>query len=1146
MKKITSTKLIKTAIIFAFCVLTSIVLLTASYAEEPLYEMDEDGYYLVSSYEQLYEMAKTNYTDSKYRLTCDIHSSDSTNDYTIKIKGTHGADFTLDLNGYTLSRTCRSIDNALIHIAGGNAYIEDTSEGKTGRCEFGGYVIQVDDGGSLTINGGTYYVTDDASSTRCAIMVESGVVTILDGVFDSTAVSGASTICLFHQAFMYDVPVCIIKGGQFYSTIGLLEITTFGDYLKFGCFYPQAYVLGGEFYLTRNRVDHGIGFSYANNSWGDIIVAGGFHYDKSLNNDHRYIYGAAVKYSKLTVGDAGEAAYAEVTPPPLITVDGALDYDMRLMEKCTVTLIERYNGPNSIFSDYSPIKKMYADMIDYYLNGVAGRISVGARESKIPQMKLEGVADGAKLKWFVYETEYGGELDHSKWVEMTAYENNPRPVGMIERGADAKYVYVKCVAQNAAGDYYTDVILYEVSAEIREMSGEAAIAMNNVCLGNAVIAVVRNAPDYQKESDYVYAWKINGKIIGTEKRFEINDPGYLNGWLSCEITSRTIEGKLVTSSALITKKSNTEKPSRFAASYDASSKKLTLYGLSADQEYKLANVADSSEIIWINSIWPTGDTYTMTLTAQNIASFKDGVVYIHTRFKETSTQSAGSKVEVVSCLLAESVPLSSLIFENEVNGTIYIPFTGAGDTVKLYYAKDPVNANSWGNYSFRASYPVSIVSPTGSVTSGSSQNYVELKILAKGGTSLTASYYTNTEVVYKRVNIVVYDPESPTFGSANVASPLPDITIPEGTTYTPELPMIIPTPPDSVEFRWYLSISRQSGLETFTENEVASIDPITGEITALAKGSVYVSLMNGSYEMDKFLVSVTDMNGVIQTERIEFTERSVSILCGQSTFLRYNIFPANSNEERTWISSDPTVASVNADGKLTAKKVGTADITLTVGTCTIICKVTVVPGSMSAGLDPTACPKDESCPMSPFTDLSITDWYHDGIHFCVKQGLMNGTGNGSTFSPNMSMSRAMVVTVLYRLEGSPEVTGDVPFTDIKADWYRDAVKWAYQNSIVTGVSTSKFDPDGNVTREQIATILYRYAGYKGMDTSSSADITTFPDAAKTGSWAEAAVKWAVAEGLVTGAVKGGVTVLDPTGVASRAQVATILYRFCKI
>ncbi|MBR5632488.1 MAG: S-layer homology domain-containing protein, partial [Clostridia bacterium] len=77
-------------------------------------------------------------------------------------------------------------------------------------------------------------------------------------------------------------------------------------------------------------------------------------------------------------------------------------------------------------------------------------------------------------------------------------------------------------------------------------------------------------------------------------------------------------------------------------------------------------------------------------------------------------------------------------------------------------------------------------------------------------------------------------------------------------------------------------------------------------------------------------------------------------------------------------------------------------------------------------------------------------------------------------------------------------------------------------------------------------ILYRYAGYKGMDTTKSADIGTFPDAANTGSWAEAAVKWAVAEGLVTGAVKGGVTVLDPTGVASRAQVATILYRFCKM
>ena len=191
------------------------------------------------------------------------------------------------------------------------------------------------------------------------------------------------------------------------------------------------------------------------------------------------------------------------------------------------------------------------------------------------------------------------------------------------------------------------------------------------------------------------------------------------------------------------------------------------------------------------------------------------------------------------------------------------------------------------------------------------------------------------------------------------------------------------------------------------------------------------------------------------------------------------------------------------------------------------------------------CPKNESCPLKPFTDLKVGNWYHDGIHFCIAQGLMNGTSE-TKFAPNKSMSRAMVVTVLYRMEGSPDVSSDIPFGDLKQAWYKDAVAWAYENDIVKGVSGTKFDPNGNVTREQIATILYRYAEYKGIDISGSTDISIFPDSSKVSSWAKNALKWAVAKELVTGTVKNGVTILDPKGVASRAQVATILYRFCKI
>ena len=181
-----------------------------------------------------------------------------------------------------------------------------------------------------------------------------------------------------------------------------------------------------------------------------------------------------------------------------------------------------------------------------------------------------------------------------------------------------------------------------------------------------------------------------------------------------------------------------------------------------------------------------------------------------------------------------------------------------------------------------------------------------------------------------------------------------------------------------------------------------------------------------------------------------------------------------------------------------------------------------------------------------FTDVSATSWAKPGIDYVVTYGYMNGTGNGTTFSPSATMSRSMIVTVLYRIAGQPSHSGYNPFADITTGWYYDAVLWAYENGIVTGTSATTFAPDGAVTREQMATFLYRFAKYMGYDVTRTNDITTFPDADKVGSWAYDALAWANAEGLITGA-KGndGVTRLDPQGNATREQVATILMRFCK-
>ncbi len=179
-----------------------------------------------------------------------------------------------------------------------------------------------------------------------------------------------------------------------------------------------------------------------------------------------------------------------------------------------------------------------------------------------------------------------------------------------------------------------------------------------------------------------------------------------------------------------------------------------------------------------------------------------------------------------------------------------------------------------------------------------------------------------------------------------------------------------------------------------------------------------------------------------------------------------------------------------------------------------------------------------------FTDVKSKSWFKSAVDYVVSNELMNGT-SATKFEPNTPMSRAMLVTVLWRLEGSPATDIKVPFTDLKQAWYKSAVAWAYENSIVNGTAEDKFSPNGNITREQMAAILYRYSQYKEYDTSAHADISSFPDAGRVHDYALEAFAWANAEGLITGTTDNGTTILAPRASATRAQVATILMRFCE-
>ena len=173
-----------------------------------------------------------------------------------------------------------------------------------------------------------------------------------------------------------------------------------------------------------------------------------------------------------------------------------------------------------------------------------------------------------------------------------------------------------------------------------------------------------------------------------------------------------------------------------------------------------------------------------------------------------------------------------------------------------------------------------------------------------------------------------------------------------------------------------------------------------------------------------------------------------------------------------------------------------------------------------------------------FSDVSEKAWYYEAVEYAVENGLMNGVGGGK-FDPEGTMTRAMLVTVLWRYEGEP-AEGENSFTDVpNGTWYTEAVAWAAANGIVGGVGNGKFDPNGIITREQMATILFRYAQKRGFDTSKRGDLSVFPDSGKVSSWAKDAMRWAVAEQIINGSDG----YLLPQGNATRAQVAALLMRF---
>lgn len=198
------------------------------------------------------------------------------------------------------------------------------------------------------------------------------------------------------------------------------------------------------------------------------------------------------------------------------------------------------------------------------------------------------------------------------------------------------------------------------------------------------------------------------------------------------------------------------------------------------------------------------------------------------------------------------------------------------------------------------------------------------------------------------------------------------------------------------------------------------------------------------------------------------------------------------------------------------------------------------PAPSGGGSVEAPCDGGDDCPSRHLTDVDKTRWYHEAIDFAVSNGLMQGM-SASSFEPDTPTTRAMIVTILHRLEGSPAPASASGFGDVPADaWYAEAVAWAAENGIVLGFGDGGFHPMESITREQFAAIVMRYCERKGLDTAERADLSGFTDAAVISGWALNAMRWANAVGLISGRSE---TLLAPRGSATRAEAAQILMRF---
>lgn len=465
MKKILSLLLTSAILVGILVPLSSPVLAESESAMPEL----KNGVYLIKTYEQLRNLAAVSFNGANAKLVQDVKSTSNENDYMIQVQA--NGYMSLDLNGYTLSRSAYSLDECLISVEYNASFsIYDSSKEQTGTCFFEAKApiemasVILNNGGQLTIENGNYILKTEETQSVCGVIAgDSGYTYIKGGYFDGCQANAGVGIKGNHWGYVYESPVFIVSGGKFYGKGGI-SLAPYGNYIKYGSFFPTVFLLGGEFHLL--NPDKGNGFAYCNNGWGDIFIGGGTFPAYSLNGAREYTFGdGCVKELVNLENPAGiKSAYYQVTPAGMI-VDSVTQPDVQeiLLQRLMRHWLNKYKNKTSLVENNS-------DLFDALKTP---RIIYVDRTKEHPfEMQAKNVAVDCTYRWLIADS-YG---ENAQWTHVSQYDNN---ILWVNRPEEAATKYYRLEVTPAKGEPYTDdvMIIFEASAKTTVL-GEIAFYIN--------------------------------------------------------------------------------------------------------------------------------------------------------------------------------------------------------------------------------------------------------------------------------------------------------------------------------------------------------------------------------------------------------------------------------------------------------------------------------------------------------------------------------------------------------------------------------------------------------------------------------------------------------------------------------------------